>query len=233
LNTAARVGHIRWVGVSDVTALRTAACRRILHIAKLAIRQRGRFVIAVAGGETPRGVYRMLLQAGSDWPKWHVYYTDELCLSADHPLRNSRTVGNAWLDHVDIPQAQRHTIPAEYGVRAAALAYGNTLHGIGLFDLVVLGLGADGHTAGLFPARAWGEDRAAADTLEVYDAPLPPRERVSLSAARLRLSREVLFVVSGESKRRALARWRAGDDIAAGTIRLAGGIDVLTESALL
>lgn len=111
-------------------------------------------------------------------------FTDEVCLSADHPMRNSRTIAAAWLDHVAIPADQRYAIPAETGVRAAARAYGHTLHGIGMFDLVVLGLGADGHTASLFPEHHWGAERAAADTLEIYDAPLPLRERVSLSVAR-------------------------------------------------
>lgn len=233
LNAPALIGHVRWVGVRDVMALRAAACRRIAHIAKLAIEERGRFVIALAGDATTRGVYRMMVETASEWQHWHVYFTDEVCLSADHPLRNSRSIGAAWLDHVAIPADQRYTIPAETGARAAARAYRHTLQGIGMFDLVVLGLGADGHTASLFPAHPWGAERAAADTLEIFDAPLPPRERVSLSVARLCSTRDALFVVSGESKRRALARWRAGEMIAASAIRLAGGVDVLTESALL
>jgi 6-phosphogluconolactonase len=139
---------------------------------------------------------------------------------------------DAWLNRVPIPQDQIHAIPAEFGARAAALAYAETLRGVGDFDLVLLGLGEDGHTASLFPGRDWGVAASAPDALAVFDAPKPP-QRVSLSAARLSRTREVLFLVEGEAKREAVARWRASERLPAGAIRTAGGVDVLVESALL
>ena len=134
--------------------------------------------------------------------------------------------GLAWLDHVPLPAAHRHAIPAELGAERAA-AYAAELRGVGDFDLVLLGLGEDGHTASLFPGHDWGEAPDAPDALAVLDAPEPPPERVSLSAARLSRSREVLFLVAGPSKREALARWRAGERIPAAAIRPATGVDVL------
>ena len=128
---------------------------------------------------------------------------------------------------------QVHAIPAELGASAAALAYAETLRGVGDFDLVLLGLGEDGHTASLFPGRDWGVAASAPDALAVFDAPKPPPQRVSLSAARLSRTREVLFMVEGEAKRDAVARWRAGEQLPAAAIRPAGGVDVLVESALL
>ena len=98
---------------------------------------------------------------------------------------------------------------------------------------MLLGLGEDGHTASLFPGHEWGTAPGSPDTLAVFDAPKPPPQRVSLSAARLSRARQVIFLVSGQSKQRAVAAWRAGKDIPARTIRPAVGVDVLVESALL
>ncbi len=102
-----------------------------------------------------------------------------------------------------------------------------------MFDLTLLGLGEDGHTASLFPGREWGTEPDSPDALAVLDAPKPPAQRVSLSAARLSRSRQVIFLVSGESKRDALARWRASENIPARAIAPEKGVDVLVESALL
>jgi 6-phosphogluconolactonase len=226
-------GSVRWIGVADAAALRQMAYRHILDAAARAIERRGRFLIVLAGGNTPSGIYRMLRTADTDWSRWRVYFGDERCLPADDAERNSRMAADAWLNHVPILQDQVHAIPAELGASAAALAYAETLRGVGDFDLVLLGLGEDGHTASLFPGRDWGVAASAPDALAVFDAPKPPPQRVSLSAARLSRTREVLFMVEGEAKREAVARWRAGEQLPAGAIQPAGGIDVLVESTLL
>jgi len=226
-------GSVRWIGVADAAALRQIAYRRILDAAARAIERRGRFLIVLAGGNTPRGIYRMLRTADTDWSRWQVYFGDERCLPADYAERNSRMAADAWLDRTPIPQDQVHAIPAELGARAAALAYAQTLRCVGDFDLVLLGLGEDGHTASLFPGRDWGVAASAPDALAVFDAPKPPPQRVSLSAARLSRTREVLFLVEGEAKRSALARWCGGADIPARAIHLESGVDVIVESQLL
>jgi 6-phosphogluconolactonase len=218
---------VRWLEVADVAELQRTACRRIIDAAERAIKLRRRFVIVLAGGNTPRGVYRMLRMEKADWPHWHVYFGDERCLPADDIERNSKMAAIEWLDHVPIPQDQVHPIPAELGASAAALAYAHTLRDVGEFDLVLLGLGEDGHTASLFPNHDWGTAPSAPDVLAVFDAPKPPPQRVSLSAARLNRAREVLFLVAGESKRDAVARWRAGEQLPAAAIRPAAGVDVL------
>ncbi|MFH0351827.1 MAG: 6-phosphogluconolactonase [Chromatiales bacterium] len=230
---AAAPRSVRWIAVAGAAALRQVAYRRILDAAARAIERRGRFLIVLAGGNTPRGIYRMLRAADTDWSRWQVYFGDERCLPAIDPERNSRMAADAWLNRVPIPQDQVHAIPAELGAAAAALAYAETLRGVGDFDLVLLGLGEDGHTASLFPNDDWGVNADAADALAVFDAPKPPAQRVSLSAARLSRARAVLFLVEGESKRSAVARWRAGEQLPAGAIQPAGGVDVLVESALL
>jgi 6-phosphogluconolactonase len=141
--------------------------------------------------------------------------------------------GEAWLDHVAVPTGQVHPIPAEHGAEKAAAAYAATLHGVGDFDLVLLGLGEDGHTASLFPDHDWGTQPAAPDALAIFDAAKPPPERVSLSATRLSRARQVIFLVAGESKHPAVAAWRAHRNIPARAIAPPTGVDVLLESTLL
>lgn len=226
-------GSVRWIGAADAHALRQAASRRILDAAARAIDWRGRFLIVLAGGNTPREVYRMLRGADAEWSRWQVYFGDERCLPVNDAERNSTMAAEAWLNHVPIARDQVHAIPAELGASAAARAYAETLCGIGTFDLVLLGLGEDGHTASLFPGRDWGTAANAPDALAVLDAPKPLPQRVSLSARRLSRTSEVLFLVAGEAKRSAVAQWRAGADIPARAIHPKAGVDVLVESMLL
>jgi 6-phosphogluconolactonase len=223
----------RWHPVSDERALRQAALETILAGAAQAIRERGRFHLVLAGGNTPREIYRGMSAAQTDWSAWHIYFGDERCLPPSDPQRNSRMAAEVWLDRVSIPPLQLHAIPAELGASRAARMYADTLRTVGDFDLVLLGLGEDGHTASLFSRREWGTAPGSADTLAVFDAPKAPSQRVSLSAARLSRARQVLFLVGGESKHRAVAAWRAGEDIPARAIVPPAGVDVLVESALL
>ncbi len=225
-------GGVRWIGVADAKGLRQIACRRILDTAARAIERRGRFLIVLAGGSTPRDVYGML-RTGADWSRWQVYFGDERGLPAADAGRNSVMAAEAWLDHVPIPPGQVHPIPAERGVVHAARAYAETLRGVGAFDLVLLGLGEDGHTASLFPGRDPGLGEHAPDALAVLDAPKPPPHRVSLSARRLSRARAVLFLVAGEAKRSAIEQWHAGADIPARVIQPRAGVDVLVEAMLL
>ena len=229
---------VRWHPVADADALRVAAYRWIMDASARAIAARGRFVIVLAGGNTPRGVYAMLRGACSnesrpDWSRWEIWFGDERCALPDDPQRNSMMARDVWLDHVAIAPDRVHDIPAERGAEPAAQIYAAALRGIGDFDLVLLGLGEDGHTASLFPGHDIGAATNAPDTLAVFDAPKPPLQRVSLSASRLGRAREVLFVIEGESKRDAVTRWRDRADIPARAIRPHSGVDVLVEATLL
>jgi len=192
-----------------------------------ALAAHGAFHIVLAGGGTPRKLYAALSRQAHDWAHWHIWFGDERCLPADHPERNSRMAQVALLARVPIPAGQTHVIPAETGAQAAAVAYARQLAYVDTFDLVLLGLGEDGHTASLFPGHDWN----ASDVLAVFDAPKPPPERVSLSAPRLSRSHRVLFLVAGAGKRDALARWRAGDTLPASAIQPSGGVDILLDAA--
>ena len=230
LSTTARQ-IVRWHASPNEKAFQQQAIDTILDAAKAAIHERGRFDIVLAGGGTPRRIYEALRETETDWAAWHIYFGDERCLPENDAERNSRMAYDAWLSRVAIPSSQIHPIPGEAGAQIAATVYAATLSGVGDFDLVLLGLGEDGHTASLFPGHAWGTDSDV--TLAVFDAPKPPPERVSLSAPRLSRARKVLFLVSGESKREALTQWRAGKPLPAAAIRPANGVDALVSADLL
>ena len=223
----------RWQAMADVAALHEEAYRRILDASVSAITARGHFVLVLAGGNTPAPIYAALRDADTDWSRWEIWFGDERCLPAGDPERNSTMATQAWLAHVPIPIERIHVIPAELGASRAAIEYSDALRGVGAFDLVLLGLGEDGHTASLFPEHDWGSGVDAPDALAVLNAPKPPPQRVSLSAARLSHARSVLFLVAGVGKREAVRRWRRGDAIPASAIRPPAGVDVLATADLL
>ncbi len=215
--------------MADPGELARTATAQILLAAQQAIARAGAFHLVLAGGSTPRRIYQALGGSAADWAHWHVWFGDERCLPAQDPQRNSRMAADAWLDRVPIPAAQVHPMAAELGAVNAANAYAQILAGLGDFDLVLLGLGEDGHTASLFPHHDWGAAENAPDVLAVCDAPKPPAARVSLSARRLAAARQVLFLVSGAGKRAAVQDWQAGAAIPAAAIAPGGGVDVLLD----
>lgn len=213
--------------------MQTEAVSMIARAAEQAITDSGAFRVVLAGGSTPRALYKRLCALKTDWTAWHIYFGDERCLPATDPGRNSTMARDAWLDHVPVPQKQVYAIPVEMGAKAAAAAYSATLKQVGEFDLVLLGLGEDGHTASLFPGNDWGQEVDSPLALPVFDAHKAPAERVSLSAWRLSQAKQVLFLVTGESKHEAVMNWRAGANIPARAIKPLQGVDVLAESVLL
>lgn len=221
---------VRWHVFPDDASLVANALAQVLVTARGAIAQHGAFDIVLAGGNTPRKLYRALRHADTDWTRWHVWFGDERCAPTDDPERNSRMACDEWLDHVAIPAANVHPIPAEAGAREAAVLYARELRSIDVFDLVLLGLGEDGHTASLFPGHDWGAHTDSPDALAVFNAPKPPPERVSLSAQRLSRARHVLFLVEGAGKRDAVAAWKRGDAIPAASISPDPGVDVLLDA---
>jgi 6-phosphogluconolactonase len=212
---------------SDAASLYAAAADYILESARVAIAARGVYRLVLAGGETPRSVYVRLATARADWDRWLCYFGDERCLPLGDVERNDYMARTVWLDRVPIPPANVFSIPAELGADSAAVRYADELAAIGDFDLVLLGLGEDGHTASLFP----GQPIDGADVLAVHAAPKPPPERVTLSAVRLSRTRQALFMVTGDNKRAALTAWRQGRDIPARHIAPPGGVDLWVDAS--
>ena len=197
----------RWKAFESIEALRHGVCDAIVSSANEAIAKRGQFNIVLAGGNTPRAVYRLLRDLKMDWSKWHIYHGDERCLPPEHEDRNSLMVEQVWTHYVPIPANQIHDIPAEFGPVVGAKAYAETLANAPTFDMVLLGLGEDGHTASLFPNHTVDN---SADAVPVFNSPKPPSERITISQNRLNKTREVIFIVAGMGKQEAVDNWRKG-----------------------
>ena len=162
----------------------------------------------LAGGSTPAAVYRWLAVSAANWNRWLIYFGDERCLPPEHPDRNSVMVAKAWLNQVAIPAANIHLIPAERGPQLGADAYGPLVQQARPFDLVLLGMGEDGHTASLFPGQCYDPDQPVHP---VRNAPKPPADRISLSLAALNDARQVIILITGSGKHEAIQRWRNGE----------------------
>jgi 6-phosphogluconolactonase len=214
--------------VDEAADVAAEAARHILLRAREAVAARGRFRIVLAGGTTPLAAYALLARAAAKWQAWEVYFGDERCLPADHGERNSRAATLALLGLVPIPSANIFAMAAELGPEAAAAGYVPLVEAALPFDLVLLGMGEDGHTASLFPGLAIPEGVLV---MPVHEAPKPPADRVSLTPRALTAAREVLILVTGTGKREALAAWRRGADLPVARVARAGHTIVLLDRA--
>jgi len=217
----------RWHYLETAEQVAEAASRQILAAAEQAILERGRFKLVLAGGNTPEKVYKLLAASKADWSKWYIYYGDERCLPADHSDRNSLLAERALLDKVSIPVEQIFTIPAERGPEAAAEQYRQTVADALPFDMVLLGMGEDGHTASLFPGHLHNPDEL---THAVHNSPKPPPERVSISARGLSDTRELIFLITGANKQEPVKNWRLGHDLPVAAIKPENAVDIYIDS---
>ena len=186
------------------------------------------FRLVLAGGRTPENVYRILSESNADWSRWEIYFGDERCLPMGDPERNSTMAMHAWLEHVPIPEANIRVIPAELGPEKGASEYEWTIDKALPFDMVLLGLGEDGHTASLFP----GAEHPVGQLVHpVFDAPKAPPQRISLSAAALSNAAKVVVLVCGAGKRDAVRGWRNGVSLPITMVKPVSGVDVLLDEA--
>jgi 6-phosphogluconolactonase len=181
-------------------------------VSQAAVLRSGRFAAAVSGGRTPVSFYERLAASGRDlpWENTHVFQADERLVPADHPDSNLRLIEAKLLRHVPIPQGNIHGVPVAPEPQAAARAYEKDLRaffgleggGLPRFDLILLGLGEDGHTASLFPGS---ESLRETGRLAVaVERPVPDHPRVSLTLPVLNAAHVVIVMVSGEAKASAL-----------------------------
>lgn len=198
----------------------------IIKCARQSIQQRGSFNLVLAGGTTPHTIYSLLADEDCQWNKWQLYLGDERCLPADDKERNSQLVQQSWLNQIDIPTRNIHFIPAERGPIQAAKDYEKIVREALPFDMVLLGMGEDGHTASLFPGHQYTNGKYV---YPVFKAPKPPPERVTLSAAALSNTQNLLILVSGKSKREAIHRWRKGENLPVSQIKAIGKKTVLLD----
>jgi len=215
-----------WEVLATAQDVAQAALAEILDAARCAIETRGRFQLVLAGGTTPAQVYHLLAKQDCKWSLWHFYLGDERCLPVDHPDRNSRMIEHTLLDRISAPEKNVHMICAELGAEQAAQDYSHTIETALPFDLVLLGMGEDGHTASLFPGQTHPENEL---THAVHNAPKPPPERVSLSKKALSDNLQLLILICGESKRTALTQWKQGITLPVTKITSRGRIRILLD----
>ena len=194
----------------DLSALSRTAAQFFIESAEQAIAERGRFLAALSGGSTPVALYRLLVDAPIDWPRVHVFWGDERCVPVDDPGNNYAQARDVLLARVPIPADNVHRIPSELEPPSAAQAYAATLSGFRepprewpRFDLVLLGMGDDGHTASLFPGSPVDEAEPVIAVTAYYQD--RPANRVSLTPRVINDGRQVVFLVSGQSKSETLA----------------------------
>ena len=193
--------------LDDEAAVAREARARIEACARRCIAASGAFRLVLAGGTTPLAVYRDLARRPPDTRSWEIFFGDERCLPPEHADRNSRAAGKAWLDASGIPPSRIHTIPAELGPKEGAARYACEIKHCLPFDLVLLGMGEDGHVASLFPGHGYPETDVV---VGVTGAPKPPPERVSLNYGTICGAHERLLMVTGSAKREAVTAWQQG-----------------------
>jgi 6-phosphogluconolactonase len=197
---------------ADAEAVSQAAAQEFVRCARQAVAARGRFRAALSGGSTPQRLYQLLAEPPHrdqvDWAKVDLFWGDERAVPPDHKDSNYRMTREALLDHVPIPPSQVHRIEAERPDRdQAARDYQTTIaRAFGVdpaspppsFDVILLGMGPDGHTASLFPHTAALSETAR--WVVVNYVPKFATDRVTLTLPILNRAHEVLFLVAGADK---------------------------------
>lgn len=199
---------IHWHVFPDNSSFVSGSADFIAEVAARAIAERGRCVIALSGGGTPKPIYARLATADYRnriaWEKVHVFFGDERCVPPDDVRSNYRMVREAWLEHSCIPPENIHRIRGEDEPARAALRYEQDLAGLyrsvrfPAIDLILLGMGDDGHTASLFPGTAALRETArwvVAQYVEVMTT-----WRVTFTVPLINAARQVAFLAEGASK---------------------------------
>jgi 6-phosphogluconolactonase len=199
------------VGLEQLS--RTAA-KRIVGIAATAVRERGRFCLNLSGGTTPRRLYSLLggeFKNKVPWSRTHLFWGDERYVPRDDPRSNFRMAVETLISRIPIPDGNVHSVPVERSpVEAAAEAYESHLRdffekkesAVGpVFDVTLLGMGEDGHTASLFPGSSALDEMQRWVVAVTAPPGIEPPQRITMTLPILNRSNFIFFLVSGERKR--------------------------------
>lgn len=193
----------------DKNMLIQESAASIAGLIKKLLIEKGKCSFVLAGGSTPEGVYETLASGAYreriDWSKVHLFWGDERCVLPDHPGSNYRMANEALIDHIAIPQENVHRIPAEKEPAIAANEYESSLRkfygdkaDFPTFDIVLLGIGEDGHTASLFPGTSALEENRRWVT-EVYVSKLDVY-RITMTLPVINNGKNIIFLVAGAPK---------------------------------
>jgi 6-phosphogluconolactonase len=191
----------------DAEAVAHIAARIFSSAAAVAISQRSRFSVVLSGGSTPQQLYRVLADAYREHIRWdltHLFWSDERCVPADHEQSNFRQANDTLISRISIPAGNIHRVKGELAPEEAAITYEHDLRThfgaeeIPAFDLILLGLGSDGHAASLFPAaKTLSETKRLA--VPAFSAS-SGNWRVTLTLPVLNSSPLVVFLITGKTK---------------------------------
>jgi 6-phosphogluconolactonase len=204
-----RLNEQRIFIAADVDVLSLVAAERLIRSAHEAISEHGAFYLALSGGSTPVRLHQILVRPDNqqqiDWRKVHIYFGDERNVPADHPDSNYRMARESLLTQVPIPPSQIHAMPTGCdNMQDCADRYAETLaslpqrEGMPYFDLIVLGMGNDGHTASLFPHTAILDERDR--SVAAVFVPKLDSWRVSLTYPVINQANTVMVLASGSGK---------------------------------
>lgn len=191
----------------------------INDVSKNAIEKRGLFHLVLCGGTTPVSVYKLLRSLNTKWHCWQFWLCDERIPSSTFTDLNRYMIENELLNYIPVEKKQIHFMPIDSSIEIAVEQHEVELNSVGLFDLCLLGIGEDGHTASLFPGNDCGENEYAKNVLAVLNSPKPPKQRISLSAKRLNMSEVVLFITSGKEKKSIINRVIKGENLPCNLIK--------------
>lgn len=198
---------------ADPEAASRAAAEAVATRARAAVQRKGTFTLALAGGSTPRRLYDLLATVHREqvpWARLRILWGDERCVPPDDPRSNYAMARETLLDRVPVHPDAVHRIRGELGPEDGAADYHAVVAGIPDLDLVLLGVGADGHTASLFPGQLDPDDRRWARGVRAPPGVEPP-ERVTLTLRALNAFHEAIFVVTGTEKRGVVEAAREGE----------------------
>lgn len=198
------------------------------------------FHLALAGGTTPERCHQLLAPLVSDWGHVHIWVSDERAVGPEDDDSNWKMVRESLLDHIRIPDDNLHRVLGEEGADIAATGYDAEIrgvvpvgpHGVPAFDLIMAGMGPDGHTLSLFPGHA---ELDITDVLvaSLHDSPKPPPDRITFTLPLVYACPRVMLLVAGAEKADALSRVLAGPDKATPASMLdgAGRLEVVADAA--
>jgi len=208
------------IATPDAKEAAREACGRMVRPLREALRDRGSATLALSGGNSPNPAYTLLAQETLDWNKIQIYWVDERCVPPDHPRSNFGSAKKAFLDHLTIPPENIHRMRGEIAPAEAASEYEGILRdtvkaklgGLPALDLVVMGIGDDGHTASLFPGEPTVHvtDRLVASVEAKGDR----EARITLTTPVLENARASVIIVLGAAKHGPLERiWSTSGDV--------------------
>jgi 6-phosphogluconolactonase len=201
----------KWNVYKDKDQASKAAAGFLIEKAHSVLEDKSRCNIALPGGGTPAQCLKLVAESDLPWNKIHWYLGDERCYPVAHEDRNDTMIQKNIWSLISSPEENNHPIPAELGPEDAAKIYSDEIEKSAGLDIILLGMGEDGHTASLFPNNKALENNQNA--IAVYNSPKAPDERVSLSLNTLKASPCKMVLALGEGKRGAIKKIKNGEEL--------------------